>query len=480
MLFRSDRSGGLWIGTSGQGLWYSRDPQTTGDLQVETVTTLTGLSNDIVNSLIEDRDGNIWVGTADGLNRLRRHPFTSITNFGAVTGLEASPDGSVWASTPVGIVRFTDSGQSTRQDILIRDVQPRAMHMDRQGSLWLATDDGVRRYDPRGGGVAATLVTDTLRRVRSISSTAQGDVWFYDLDRGLGHWHEGTLDIVALPTRFEHALICSILADGSGRTWIGLRQEIALVRFADGTFGTYGAGDGYTPGTCNALAADHNGNIWTLGLHGLSRFADGHFMTLRRPGEVPLESLQGMVEDNSGAIWLSSWSGITRMQPDDMTQAFDGHWDRVRATIYDGSNGVSGKAARNARSAVRATDGRLWFLTSRGVTIVDPNVIREAPSTTPVHIDVVTVDDQRLGMPAQLKPRSRRVEVDYSLATLTPGPRPRFRYRLDGALARADQRSAPRSWTLIQPDWWVDTSTVARRRALVPAQREVWLRHRRT
>lgn len=46
-------------------------------------------------------------------------------------------------------------------------------------------------------------------------------------------------------------------------------------------------------------------------------------------------------------------------------------------------------------------------------------------------------------------------------------------------IKRAYRRAAGaegRRWTLEQPDWWVDTSTVARRRALTPEQRSRWLR----
>ena len=43
-------------------------------------------------------------------------------------------------------------------------------------------------------------------------------------------------------------------------------------------------------------------------------------------------------------------------------------------------------------------------------------------------------------------------------------------------LAAAPRRGTSRSWTMDQPDWWVDTSTVARRRALDADQRTVWLR----
>ncbi len=75
---------------------------------------------------------------------------------------------------------------------------------------------------------------------------------------------------------------------------------------------------------------------------------------------------------------------------------------------------------------------------------------------------------------------TRRVGIEVVTMMAGRGEFDRFRYRLHGALERASARTGPRQWTLEQPDWWVDTSTVARRRALTPSQRELWLRHRRT
>lgn len=75
---------------------------------------------------------------------------------------------------------------------------------------------------------------------------------------------------------------------------------------------------------------------------------------------------------------------------------------------------------------------------------------------------------------------TRRLGIEVAAMMSGRGEIGRFLYRLDGALARAAGRRGPRPWTLEQPDWWVDTSTVARRRALTPAQAATWLRHRRT
>jgi hypothetical protein len=56
-----------------------------------------------------------------------------------------------------------------------------------------------------------------------------------------------------------------------------------------------------------------------------------------------------------------------------------------------------------------------------------------------------------------------------------------FTHRLDDAYARAARLPvSERLWTIKQPSWWIDTSTVARRRALTEAQRQVALNWRRT
>ncbi|NUR09175.1 MAG: hypothetical protein HOQ45_19485 [Nocardioidaceae bacterium] len=55
-----------------------------------------------------------------------------------------------------------------------------------------------------------------------------------------------------------------------------------------------------------------------------------------------------------------------------------------------------------------------------------------------------------------------------------------FLRRLASAYDRAARRPAPSGWTLEQPSWWVDTSTVARRRSLTAAERAIWLRRQAT
>ena len=59
---------------------------------------------------------------------------------------------------------------------------------------------------------------------------------------------------------------------------------------------------------------------------------------------------------------------------------------------------------------------------------------------------------------------------------MTRAAREGFAMRLRAAYDRAARRRTSSSWTLQQPPWWVDTSTVAKRRALTDEQRAIWLK----
>ena len=68
-----DRDGGLWIGTHERGLIHVHHGRT------DVFTKSDGLSGDIICSLFEDREGNIWVATSRGLDRFRELPVTTIS-----------------------------------------------------------------------------------------------------------------------------------------------------------------------------------------------------------------------------------------------------------------------------------------------------------------------------------------------------------------------------------------------------------------
>ena len=96
-----DRNGGLWIGTPDQGLVHIHQ----GRMDVFTVAD--GLSGVAINSLFEDREGNVWVATTEGLDRFRDAAVSTLTmkqglSSATVESVLPNNDGSVWLATNRG------------------------------------------------------------------------------------------------------------------------------------------------------------------------------------------------------------------------------------------------------------------------------------------------------------------------------------------------------------------------------------------
>ena len=92
------------------------------------------------------------------------------------------------------------------------------------------------------------------------------------------------------------------------------------------------------------------------------------------------------------------------------------------------------------RTAVRAGDGTLWFVTSRGLSVVDPESLAPARPSPHVTIDDIRADDRHVSG-ASLTAGTRKVEIDYTAPELTYPLKTRFRYRLEGSTLTGSTRA---------------------------------------
>jgi signal transduction histidine kinase/sugar lactone lactonase YvrE len=434
-----DRRGNLWVGTAGQGLWRVRH-QRPGETPVtEHTNALAGLLADGVIAIIEDRDGNIWVGTTEGLNRLTPHRVRQITDLGLVAGVDVTPDGGVWVGTVDALARFPS--HDTEEDperTELRGNPLRAIHVGQDGSVWVATSNFVGRWaDHR---LLPLSGADGLRHVDAITSGSRGDLWMYDVEQRLVHLVHGQQEQVKLPAAVDNVPIVSLYADRGGRIWLAFAQGQLATISPDGSIRTYGRTNGFEAGICHAMYQDSLGMMWFAGTDGLSRFSDNRFITVHQGNGFPTDNLTAVVEDELSNLWVGTGSGIVRMARGEFDKAVADPSYRVRYTLYDRSDGLAGLPFiySSNRRAARAGDGRLWFVTGRGLTIIDPRAMQDIPSPGPVRIEAIVADDKRVDMSKSMSKSmslpagTSRIEIDYSVPNLTSSLRTRFRYQLDG------------------------------------------------
>jgi signal transduction histidine kinase/ligand-binding sensor domain-containing protein len=431
-----DSRGNLWIGTGGQGLWRVRLDSDRRFQRLEKANTGTGLSNEAIQGLLEDRDGNIWVGTFDGLNRLTPHKATQITNLGIVSGVEITADGDVWVRTIDALVRFPE-GRVDAHDAPVRlgGATLSATHADGKGSLWVATSHGLLQI-VRGRPVRVRLPGPPLRRIAAMTSDRHGRLWLYDVEQGLFRLKAGRIDPMVLPPKAQQARIVAIHADSHDRVWLSFDNGWIGMVGHDEQVQLHGPADGLDAGPYRTFHEGRDGTLWLGGTRGLSRFEHGRFASLPRRGRFPSESITAIFDDDSGQVWLGLENfGIARLSREELNAAFTTADHQLRFAYYDRSDGVAGTPQWfGTRSGVRARDGRLWFVSGRGLTVMDPAAAEAPEIRTPVSIEAIVADGQRIDFLAGsvLPPRTARLDIEYSALNLTSPLKTRFRYQLEG------------------------------------------------
>ncbi|HET9011419.1 MAG TPA: two-component regulator propeller domain-containing protein, partial [Gemmatimonadaceae bacterium] len=141
-----DRRGNFWVATRGQGLWRVREGAD-GTPSVELLTRHHGLATEAVQCVFEDREGNVWVGTQAGLQRLTPHRVTPVTDLPIARATAITPDGSIWIGNTRGLTRFTPAGRRHYGEAEgLPGSVVLATQVDRAGVLWVSTERGIARF----------------------------------------------------------------------------------------------------------------------------------------------------------------------------------------------------------------------------------------------------------------------------------------------------------------------------------------------
>ena len=433
-----DRHGNLWIATFGEGLWRVRSVDQTGSPLIERANLRTGLSSDSVQSVLEDREGNIWVGTTGGLHRLQERALTPVENVGFVVAMEPAEGARMWGGTTNGMIQFSGApGPWARVGERSQAPDVRSLHRDKNGTLWIGASDGLWQY-ARGQLTHVVLPGNPQMVVMEIASDPRGGLWLGD-DEWLFHWDGVRLE--PFPGRSDEGelqRITLVRADSSGRIWLGFSGGRLGYLDHDRTLHVLGAVEGMTKvhTTVHAVYEGADKTIWIGGSGGLSRFRDGRVATLTQANGLPAGRVWAVVEDLQGRVWLNMERGLVRLERDQMEQAFADGGHRIKYRFYDTSDGLAGASVGIIGSS-RGGDGTLWFVRGGGVTVVadDPGLDdRRGDSPLSLRIEDVVANDRPLRLDAltTLPAGTTRVQIRYTALSLSSSDRIRFRYRLEG------------------------------------------------
>ena len=456
-----DRSGQLWIGTeAGADLLRDRSGAAPRFLRFQhRPQTATSIGAGRVVNLFEDTSGDLWFGTWSGGASLLSPVRSRFLSFDAnvldpgardtaeIVHMADAGDDSIWLGTRRGLFHFDATSYRLQAAPATAGMLVYAVAHDGD-TLLLGTDQGVRRYDPRSGKVAAVRLPAAVGRPfvdfivvdddRVWISTRDADLFV--LDRGL----DTVLAHHVLDSR-EHFMAnfdaqLKVLGGDKGLYWFsadGLTLKGRLRANPDDPHGLQSD-------TCHYFVRGTNGQGWLATAAGLHRLdlpepsdpVHARFTVFNPSGGASTNAIKSIIEDHSGQLWMSSNAGIARFDP--QTQQF---------RLYGAADGAIERGYYAFVHAVTAS-GRIAFGGASGFTIFDPSQIGGLPRPprpllTSLELDDRVVEPQRgdtvlsepLYRTAQLElpaGRARGVGLVFAAPYFVAPEQLRFSYRLDG------------------------------------------------
>jgi signal transduction histidine kinase/ligand-binding sensor domain-containing protein len=427
-----DSGGTLWIGSIGSGLVRFLDAR------FSRIATPDNLPGGTVLAIFEDNEQNVWVGMQTGLLRLSRAAMSTFplpeapnADFGTVY---SDRDGSLWvASTHLYRIdaKRTDSEMipSPEPGIRVRNVL-----RDRSGALWIGTD-GHGAFRLKGSDKIHYTTHNGLTNdfIRAFLESRDGSIWIAT-DEGINRWRDGVLTNYRMDDGLCYFSIRALLEDRKGGLWIGTDRGVS--HWQDGSFVRDAVVDRLATEKVWAIHEDHEGGLWfgTRG-GGLFRWRDDVLTSYGSEQGLASNSIYHILEDSQGIFWMSGPKGISSVSRRDLDKLAKQPGSQPAVTFYGLSDGVEATQMHGGTqpAGVLASNGELWFPSNRGPVRVLPGLAH--PGELPqVVIEEVLVDGRE--MPASgllvVPPGEGRLQIAYSAIRLRSQERIRFRYMLEG------------------------------------------------
>jgi ligand-binding sensor domain-containing protein/DNA-binding CsgD family transcriptional regulator len=310
-----------------------------------------GLTSNSVSTIVQDKDGFMWIGTLTGLNmydgyRYKTYDFNlleknTITN-SRITDLKLANDGKLWIATYGGGLNIYDpryrrfeniSLGSGAKDLLANNVleifisKAGNVYAGTEAGLFLVVDDSLKIFKQLTYGKLGNTIVNCL------NSDSEGNVWIGTQGEGLFKTYFDTKNSFvaeSVPLKGQSVNIRAMSTDNKGNIWIGyfengfsqlLMEKGNIKKFVHSSSIAKLKPIDYLP--VQTIFCSENGEIWlgteNAGLAVINQ--DSYDYKLfehndNEPNSLPDNSIWSIYRDNSGIMWLGTYShGVCRIDP---------------------------------------------------------------------------------------------------------------------------------------------------------------------
>ncbi len=340
----------IWLGTYSNGINRSYLDASPFHYLYHDPDHTNSLIENIVRSITEDKDGNLWVGTrSKGVTLVKKNgqyqhfqhdPLTvhSIQN-NYIKKVFCDAEGYIWIGSQNGLDRY-----DPQRGLIERIGDPSALNTgvygmaeDADGDIWLATWNGISKFNRRNQKMETFDLSSVLtqQHVWTIFIDGKGQIWAGTEGAGIFIFRESHDNQLKLLRTLHHGnqtatalsdnRIYSIFEDSENRIWIGTGNGL----------------DCYTPQSDSVQQLSQLGDLWPKG------------------------TIAGITEDNNGFIWASHKQGISRIDKNTLDIRTFSKQDGLQSNEF-----ADGAVYRSLQ------ENRLYFGGNKGINHFCPDSIR--------------------------------------------------------------------------------------------------------
>jgi ligand-binding sensor domain-containing protein/signal transduction histidine kinase len=451
--------GTVWASSDGAGLFQFNEDRFTA------IPASSGLVGNLVESLLTDHEGRLWVGTDTGLNHIHRRILFTLSQseglgFGPAQGMAEVGPSVVWVGKPNdGLYRWDGKSFSrlSATGLSPHDSQITALLVTHDGFCWVATTNSLLLYkDPIAAADEVEVIKSAPTGIISLAEDRNGALWAGTREGKIWQLHEGKW--LAQANFSKTNAVIAIVPDRNGSMWVGTDGS-GLYQFINGSFRHIGRGEGLLSEAIRTLYLDAQDVLW-IGTadEGLSRWHDGHIANLTTHEGLPDNNISQILEDEAGRLWLGSSAGIACVNKHQLDELASGKISTVYPQLFGRTDGMLSEECTGGfcPAGLKTKSGLLWFSTLKGVAVIDPRVQPATTSMPNTVLEEVLVDGmpgpmlhgsnlelaaRENGQPGnetsklqtlRITPGKHRIEFRYTGLSFYAPELMRFRYRLEG------------------------------------------------
>ncbi len=320
-----DREGYLWMGTAAGASRF--DGVVFNNFSIEH-----GLAPGSVRSVFQDSKGNIWFGHNDGgLSRFNGRIFQTTPVGGEIirtdiTSFLETNDGRLWiTSAGSGAVLienpFDDINNLKYEQFKGNRLSDRVFntYKDPRGNMYFITDMGISVFNPEINNFENYNLPKLPRynAIITMHEDPQGNLWFGTYNGGLFKYVPASDEMHFYDTRhgLSHIWISYITSDSQGNVWVGTWGG-GITRIRGEEFKIFNPGNGLPDNEIRVIIEDIEKNI-VVGTNnnGLAIFKGEHFISFLENDGLVNPQVWAIHEDKAGKVWLGTEKGLSVMDP---------------------------------------------------------------------------------------------------------------------------------------------------------------------